>query len=140
VNDVPVGEFGMTALVGASHGIPTVMASGDTAMCKEFFALVPNGECAEVKTGFNATAGIMLPHQQACDLIRAKTSRALERLAEIKPYKLSEPVEIKIQLDHGLGDTSERDFLSRGAEQLPDWVFVFRGKDYLEAYKRWMGR
>jgi D-amino peptidase len=140
VNGIPVGEFGMTAFLGAGFGIPTVMVSGDTAMCREFFGLVPNGECAEVKSGFNATAGIMLSHKDACDLIHAKARRAMERLPEIKPYKLSDPVEIKIQLDHSLGDTSERGFLSRGAEQLPDWTFVFRGKDYLEAYKKWMGR
>ena len=140
VNGVPIGEFGMTAFVGASYGVPTIMASGDTAMCKEFFGLVPNGECAEVKSGFNSTSGIMLPHQEACDLIRAKARRALERLPEIKAYKLSEPMEIKIQLDHSLGDTSEREFLSRGAEQLPDWNFVFRGKNYLETYRRWLGK
>lgn len=140
VNGVPIGEFGMTALLGAGMGIPTIMASGDTAMCKEFFGLVPNGECAEVKSGFNATSGIMLPHRQACDLIRAKARRALERLPEIKPYQLTHPVEIKIQLDHSLGDTSERAFLSRGAQQLPDWIFVFRGKDYRDAYLQWLGR
>ena len=29
VNDVPVGEFGLSALVGASFGIPSIMVSGE---------------------------------------------------------------------------------------------------------------
>ena len=140
VNNVPVGEFGLCALVGASYGIPTIMASGDTAACKEADKLIPGIECAEVKQGFNATSGIMLSHPAALALIHEKARRAMERLPEFKPYKLTNPVEIKVQLTHTLGDTSEIGMLSRGAVEEPDWTYVFRGKDYLEAYQKLQGK
>jgi D-amino peptidase len=140
VNNVPVGEFGMSALVGASFGIPSIMVSGDTAACKEADKLIPGIECAEVKSGFNATSGIMLSHSAALALIHQKVRRAMERLAEFKPYKFTYPVEITVQLTHALGSTTENGMLSRGAEEQPDWTYVFRGKDYLEAYRKLSGR
>jgi D-amino peptidase len=140
VNNIPVGEFGNRVFLAAGFGIPTIMVSGDTAACKEADTLVPGIECAEVKSGFNATSGIMLPHQAACDLIRAKAKRAMERLPEFKPKQLSSPVELKIQLSHRLGDTYYRTLLSKGAEELPDWNFVFRGKDFLEVWQKFQGR
>jgi D-amino peptidase len=140
VNDVPVGEFGLSALVGASFGIPSIMVSGDTAACKEADKLIPGIECAEVKSGFNATSGIMLSHAAALALIHEKARRAMERLPEFKPYHVTNPVTIKVQLTHTLGDTSEIGMLSRGAEELPDWTYAFRGKDYLEAYRKLLGK
>jgi D-amino peptidase len=139
VNDVPVGEMGIVALTGASFGIPTIMVSGDTAACKEALALFGDVECAEVKSGFNATSGIMLPHQAACQLIEQKATRAMQRLSDFKPYKVKEPVELKIQLAHDLGSTYDLTLRSKGAEELPDWTFVFRGQTYLEVHEKWLG-
>ncbi len=139
VNGIPVGEFGFRVFLAAGYGIPTIMVSGDTAACKEAETLVPGIECAEVKSGFNETSGIMLSHQAACDLIREKARRAMERLPEFKPKQLSEPVELKIQLAHELGATYDRTLLSKGAEQLPDWTFVFRGKNFRDVWVAWKG-
>jgi len=136
VNNIPVGEFGLTAMVGAWFGVPTIMLSGDTAACKEVHAFVPQAECAEVKSGFNATSGIMLSHPAACALIREKARRAMQRLSEFKPYKLPEPAEIKIQLAHILGSTHDVELRSKGAEELDDWTFVFRGRKFMEAWKK----
>jgi D-amino peptidase len=140
VNGILVGEFGNRVFLAAGFGIPTIMVAGDTAACKEAGALVPGIECAEVKSGFNATSGIMLSHQMACDLIRQKAQRAMERLSEFKPQQLSQPVEMKIQLSHLLGSNYDRDLVSRGAERGPDWTFVFRGQTFLEVWKKFQGR
>jgi D-amino peptidase len=139
VNDVPVGELGLVALTGAGFGIPTIMVSGDTAACREALTLFGDVECAEVKSGFNATSGIMLPHRQACDLIRDKARHSMERLPDFHPYKVKEPVELKVQLAHDLSTNYDTTLLSKGAQQLPDWIFVFRGKTYLEVHEKWLG-
>jgi D-amino peptidase len=139
VNNIPVGEFGLTALLGASFGVPTIMLSGDTAACKEFHVLVPQGECAEVKSGFNAASGTMLSHPAACALIREKARRAMERLSEFKAYKLNAPFEAKVQPEYTLGRNRDLLLLSRGAEALDDGWFVFRGNTYLEVYTKVVG-
>jgi hypothetical protein len=52
----------------------------------------------------------------------------MERLPDLKPYKLTESVEIKVQLAHRLGSTYELNLWSKGVEELPDWTFDFRGR------------
>jgi D-amino peptidase len=140
VNGIAVGEFGFRVFLAAGYGIPSIMVSGDAAACKEAAALVPGTECAEVKSGFNETSGIMLPHQEACDLIRDKAKRAMERLAEFKPKPLAGPVELKIQLSHELGMTYDRTLMTHGAERLPDWTFVFRGNTFEEVWLKFKGK
>jgi hypothetical protein len=50
---------------------------------------------AEVKSGVSRTAGYMLSHPAACALIREKAQRAMQPLAEFRPYKIPGPVEVK---------------------------------------------
>jgi D-amino peptidase len=131
VNTMPVGEIGLNLMVAASFGIPTIMLSGDTAACRELQALVPQAECAEVKSGVSRTGGLMLPHSVACALIREKCRHAMERLGEFKPYQVREPVEIKVEYSTvGTREISPRE----GVERLNDRTWVIRGKNFMDAW------
>lgn len=134
VNGKPTGEIGGRVLLAGYFGIPAIMLSGDTAACKELHDLVPQAECAEVKSGVSRTAGYMLPHSEACALIREKARRAMERLPEIKPYKISGPVEVKVEsTTRGVQTFLPRD----GVEQVNGRTWVFRGKDIMEAWLKY---
>jgi D-amino peptidase len=120
-------------LAGALN-IPVIMLSGDTAACKEIHDLIPEAECAEVKSGVSRTAGLMLSHPAACALIREKAQRAMERLAEFSPYKISGPVEIRVEFT----PTAARSFEPReGVERVNDRTWVFRGKDIMDAWLKY---
>jgi len=131
-NGKPVGEIGIWTMVAAEARVPTIMLSGDTAACKEFLDLVPNGECAEVKSGVSRTAGFMLPHAAATALIREKARRAMERLAEIRPYKVTGPVELKIEYTTA-GVRQPTDRPREGVVQLGPRTWLFRGRTFTEA-------
>jgi len=131
VNNLPVGEIGLNLMVAASYGIPTVMLSGDTAACQELRALVPQAECAEVKSGVSRTGGFMLPHSVACALIREKCRRAMERLGEFKPYQVREPVEIKVEYTTvGTREITPRE----GVERVNDRTWLIRGNNFMDAW------
>lgn len=131
VNERPTGEIGARVMLAGMFGIPVTMLAGDTAACKELHQLVPQAECAEVKSGVSRTAGFMLPHAASCALIRERARRSLQRLAEFKPYRLSGPVEAKVELT----TRGSRGFRSReGVEQLNDRTWAFRGKDIMDAW------
>src|SRR5262245_2780363 len=131
VNDRPTGEIGAIVMLAGAFGIPVVMLSGDTAACKELHQLVPQAECAEVKSGVSRTAGFMLPHGASCALIREKARRGLERVAECKPYRVVGPVEVKVELT----TKGNRRFRPReGVEQLNDRTWLFRGKDFTDTW------
>jgi D-amino peptidase len=134
VNNMRVGEIGGRVLLAGSFGIPVIMLSGDTAACEELRALVPHAECAEVKSGIGGTAGFMLPHPEACALIQGTARRALKRLPEFKPYRITGPAEVKVEFTTRHVAT----FLPReGVEQLDQRTWAFRGKDIQDAWLKY---
>jgi D-amino peptidase len=134
VNDRPTGEIGARVMLAGAFDVPVIMLSGDTAACRELHGLVPQAECAEVKSGVSRTAGFMLSHSAACDLIREKARRAMERLTEFKPYKVAGPVEVRVEFTpRGTQGFRPRE----GVEQLNDRTWAFRGKDILEAWLKY---
>lgn len=134
VNDRPTGEIGARVMLAGAFDVPVIMLSGDTAACRELHELVPQAECAEVKSGVSRTAGFMLSHSAACDLIREKARRAMERLTEFKPYKLAGPVEVRVEFTpRGAQGFRPRE----GVEQLNERTWAFRGKDILEAWLKY---
>ena len=134
VNNQPTGEIGARVMLAGYFGVPVIMLSGDTAACKEIHALVPQAECAEVKSGVSRGAGFTLPHSAACALIREKARRAVERLGEFKPYKITGPVEVKVEsTPRGTEQFNPRE----GVERLNDRTWVFRGKDIVDAWLKY---
>jgi D-amino peptidase len=134
VNNRPAGEIGLIVMLGGYFGVPTTMLSGDTAACRELQELVPESECAEVKKGVSRTAGFMLSHSAACNLISKKSQRAMERLAEFKPYKLTGPVYVKVEFTpRGTARFRPRE----GVEQINDRTWAFRGKDIVDAWLKY---
>jgi D-amino peptidase len=132
VNGMRVGEIGLEVMHAGAFGVPDIMLAGDTAACKEIQQLVPNAECAEVKSGVSRTGGFSLSHPAACALIREKAAFAVRHLAEYKPYKVSSPVELKIEYTTRGTPTKPRP----NFERLDDRTWVTRGKDFMEVYGR----
>jgi len=134
VNNKPTGEIGARVMLAGTFSIPAIMLSGDTAACKEIHDLVPGAECAEVKQGASRTAGFTLPHPVACKLIREKARRAMERLVDFKPYRISGPVQVKVEFT----PRGTQSFLPReGVERVNDRTWVFRGKDIVDAWLKY---
>jgi D-amino peptidase len=131
VNGKPVGEIGARTMLAGTFGIPVIMLSGDTAACKELHQLVPQAECAEVKTAASRTAGFTLSHHAACDLIRDRAYEAMKRLPEIKPYTISGPVEVKVEFTPRTQDRYES---REGVTQVDARTWSFRGKDIVDAW------
>jgi D-amino peptidase len=134
VNNKRVGEIGGRVLLAGSFGIPVIMLSGDTAACQELRALVPRAECAEVKSGVSGSAGFMLPHSRACALIQETAHRAVQRLGEVQPYRITGPVEVKVEFTTRFVPT----FLPReGVERLDQRTWAFRGNDIQDAWLKY---
>lgn len=134
VNNQIIGEIGARTMLAGYFGIPVIMLAGDAAACREMQELVPNAECAAVKTGLSRTGGISLSDHAAYSLIREKARRAAERLPEYKPYRVSGPVELKVEFTvQGMPVYRERE----GVGRLNDRVYLYRGKDLVDAWLKW---
>jgi len=134
VNGRPTGEIGFFVMMAGQLGVPAIMLSGDTAACRELHDMVPEAECAEVKTGVSHTAAWMMSHSAACALITETTRRAMQRQPQIKPYKLAGPVEVKVEYTP---QGTPLIPLREGIERLNDRTWVFRGKDIIDVCSKY---
>jgi len=127
------GELGIRTMLAGRFGIPVIMVSGDEAVCKELRQMVPSAECAVVKWGVHRTFGYSLSHAAACDVIRKTARRAMERLPEIRPYRLPGPVEVRVEFTPE-GVETWRQQHQEGVEKLDARTWVYRGKDIVDAW------
>lgn len=130
---VSVSEAGINAAIAGHFNVPIIMVSGDDAVVKETTALLGNIEGAVVKwaSGFHS-AKTMTP-TAACDLIREKARRAVSRLREFKPYKLSAPIDLNVSFKN-YRPSEVLSYLSI-VERTDAHTIRFVGKDILEVSK-----
>ena len=134
LNGKPIGEIGARVMLAGHFGIPVIMLSGDTAACAELHDYVPQAECAEVKSGVSRTAGFMLSHKAACELIYTKAYAAMKRLGEFHPYPPSGPAEVKVEFTTAAGRVYEP---REGVERVNERTWAFRGKDIMDAWLKY---
>ena len=92
INNIRVGEIGVSAAQAGDFGFPTVMVSGDQAACREAQSLLGEIETASVKTGYGCHCADCLHPKAARGLIKKKVVEALRRLKEFKPFVIPGPV------------------------------------------------
>jgi D-amino peptidase len=91
VNGTSIGELGMAAYFAGAMGVPTVMVSGDTATCEEAKQLLGDVEVGPTKE--------RVPHPSlVLEGIHNAARRAIQRIDEFKPLKLSSPVTVEIDM------------------------------------------
>ena len=94
---VSVSEAGINAAIAGHFNVPIIMVSGDDAVVKETTALLGNIEGAVVKwaSGFHSAKSLTPSASYA--LIREKAQKAVTRIREFKPYKLTAPIELDVR-------------------------------------------
>jgi len=94
---VSVSEAGINAAIAGHFNVPVIMVSGDDAVVKETTALLGNIEGAVVKwaSGFHS-AKTMTP-EASYVLIREAARKAVTRIRDFKPYKLTGPIELDVR-------------------------------------------
>ena len=97
INGLETGEFGLNAALAGWHGVPSIFISGDAAVAAEAKSLVPNIRTAVVKWGVSRTAAKCLHPKKARALIKREVMDALENAEDIEPYRVDEPVEVKLR-------------------------------------------
>ncbi len=97
LNNVSVPEAGINAAIAGHFNVPVIMVSGDDAAVKEITALLGPIEGAVIKWNYGFHSARTLMPEAANDLIREKVKKAMSRLAEFKPYKVSTPIQLDVR-------------------------------------------
>lgn len=98
LNDLKVGEIAVDAAIAGEHNKPVIMISGDDKACDEAHSILPDVLTARVKKGLSCEGGILLPPQKAHSLIYNKAMEAVKRIDAVKPFLVSSPVTLKMEM------------------------------------------
>ncbi len=137
INGVSLPEAGLNALIAGHYNVPVVFVAGDQAICQQVKELLGNVETVAVKEGIG-NAALCLHPEVAREKIRQGVTRALQNLAQYKPYKLRPPYTMVLKLKRE-ELVHEKSFYP-GAKRTGDWELTFTSNDLLEVVKAfdWM--
>jgi D-amino peptidase len=136
-NGTLVGEVGINAALCGHWGVPVLLVTGDTAVCREATELLGSGlRTVAVKQGFGRFSARHMTPGRAREAIEAEARTALADLDAVAPYDPGRPVEIEIDLaepDHalkfrgrsGVELTDSRTVVSRAADWWTAWRQVY---------------
>ena len=132
LNGVEVGEGGLNAAFAGSLGVPVLLAAGDSAFAREIAALT---DPVTVVTKVAVTpASARLFHPEAVrDRLRAGVGRALDRRTGLRPWRVQEPVEVRLRFD----GTLRPDILEAIPEvsRVDGYTVAFTAPDMDRAYR-----
>ena len=94
LNGLLVGEIGIEAALAGEQGIPLKFISGDDMGCAEGEALIEGLVTCAVKKSLGDDTAICFAPEKTSQMLRDKAAEAVR--AEIEPFKVSSPYEIKI--------------------------------------------
>jgi D-amino peptidase len=97
-NGISLGELGLNAALGAHHGVPSVLVSGDDTVAEEAAAIVPGMHTVIVKRALGARAAAMLHPDEACDRIERAVPAALAERDAVRAPRFHGPVELDVQV------------------------------------------
>lgn len=98
INGKTYGELAQGAAYCGAYGVPVVMVSGDEAACNEAMEMVEGVVCAAVKKGIGRNRAECLPSEDALKLIRKAACEGIKKASQIKPFSVSLPAELKLEL------------------------------------------
>lgn len=98
LNDIVLGELGLSAAVAGHFGVPVGLVTGDDAVCNEARELLREKVVvAPVKRALSRTSAICLAPADARRLIEERAQEAVERADEFEPFVVEPPVTLRVQ-------------------------------------------
>jgi len=116
VNGRKMGEMAQWALVAGHFGVPFVMMAGDEAAVAEAYTFFSPLETAAVKRGVGRMSAVLVPLEDAHGRIRDAAKRAMAHAGKAKPFKVTLPAEVILDLTRT--DYAEAEARGEGIERI----------------------
>jgi D-amino peptidase len=97
VNGVELPELGLNAAIAGYYGVPVVLVSGDTAVCRQAGEVLGKDVVTvAVKEAYGRLAAKLVPMGEARRMIKAGVKDALGKLGRVKPFKFAPPYNFEL--------------------------------------------
>lgn len=133
LNDIEVGEGGLNAAFAGAHGVPVLVAAGDSRFATQFGALV-DAITVATKTAETAQSARLIHPDRVRERLVEAVGRALPDVDRFQPLDIGEPVRIRMRFDREV----HAEILQSipGVEQQDDGFSVtYTASDMDEAYR-----
>lgn len=133
INDMPVGEFGLNALLAGFYDVPVVAVTGDNILGKEVQSLNDKIRFVPVKEAQSRYSAKCIHPSKVHEMIENKVREALEVKNEVKACKLEGAVELDITfMNTALAESAA--IMPGSVKKSPNKV-SYKAKDIEEAYR-----
>ncbi|MGY8799606.1 MAG: M55 family metallopeptidase [Longimicrobiales bacterium] len=134
LNGIEVGEGGMNAAFAGSHGVPVLLASGDSAAAAELSALL-GAETVTTKTAETPASARLIHPEVVRERLREGVKTALERLENdgYEVFDVGDPVVLRIRFT----STLHVDVLQSipGVKKVDGYTIEYSARSAGEAYR-----
>jgi len=97
VNGAELPELGLNAAIAGYYGVPVVLISGDTAVCRQTGEILGKDVVTvAVKEAYGRLAAKLVPMGEARRIIKAGVKDALTKLGRVKPFKIASPYNFEL--------------------------------------------
>jgi D-amino peptidase len=133
VNGKPMGEIGLWVAIAGHYGVPCGLVSGCEKACEEASSLVPGIETVVTKKGLSRYSAVLEPADRVQQMIREKAETALATVKRIRPYRVGEPVELRIE--YNVTGQADGVGVIPGRERVDSRTVAYRAPNIVDAIK-----
>lgn len=134
VNGAELPELGLNAAIAGYYGVPVVLVSGDTAVCRQTGEILGKDVITvAVKEAYGRLAAKLVPMGEARRLIKAGVKDALGKLGRVKPFKIAPPY--NFELEYHVSAQADMGAMIPGTKRIDARTLAFTAADYLEGFR-----
>ncbi len=134
VNGVELPELGLNALIAGYYGVPVVLVSGDTAVCRQTSEVLGKDVVTvAVKEAYGRTAAKLAPADEIRGMIESGVKAALAKLGSAKPFKMQGPY--AFELMYHVSAQADMGAMIPGAKRVDARTLSFTADDYIQGFR-----
>jgi D-amino peptidase len=134
VNGAELPELGLTAAIAGYYGVPVVLVSGDTAVCRQAGEVLGKDVVTvAVKEAYGRLAAKLVPMGEARRMIKAGVKDALGRLGRVNPFRIASPC--RFELEYFVSAQADMGAMIPGTKNIDARTLAFTADDYIQGFR-----
>ncbi|MBN1879852.1 M55 family metallopeptidase [bacterium] len=131
INDIPMAEAGLNALIAGMFNVPLIFIAGDKAVCEYSRHIFGPLETVAVKEGMGSAA-INLHPESSRELIRLHAAEAMRRLNTFRPFHVEPPYDFMVRYRHE--HLAYKAQFYPGVKRVDNTVVLFTAQDLKDCF------
>lgn len=133
VNDVEVGEIGLSVALAGCFDVPVVAISSDRAGCEEAAALLPGIAQAVVKEGYGRYVGDLMHPEDSAILIEQTARAGVSLASSLDPWLPDVPTTVRIEMNRT--EETQAAMQIPGVRRLDGYTVEYAGDSWAEVHQ-----